>query len=255
MKELLYLYYFYGNVMKGKVLVLLSLMFGFGLHAQNLVVVKEQSDTLAVGNAFTTNDIPSYINLTNVGSAPMDVLVKRIDKNLNNLTDSNAICWQICFNTDVSVSPPNYAITINPGDTTGKEAFVGHVYPDMDGVPMSGAITYVFFDMNNLVDSVSHTVNYEVTTTFDVPEVMQREYLSVYPNPATDNISLEYDLTGLSGTSFELVNVVGNVVYRRNLPGEAGSVDLNISKLNRGIYFYVLRSGKDSILTRKLVVK
>ena len=242
-------------IMKEKILALLSVMLAFGMNAQNLMIVAGQSDTLAVGNAFTTNDIPSYINLTNVGSAPMDVLVKRIDKNLNNLTDSNAICWQICFNPDVSVSPPNYAITINPGDTTGKEAFVGHVYPDMDGVPMSGAITYVFFDMNNPADSVAHTVNYEVTTTFDVPEVIQREHLSVYPNPATDNITLEYDLTGLSGTSFELVNVVGKVVYRRYLPSQTGRLDLNISKLNRGIYFYVLRSGKDSILTRKLVVK
>lgn len=241
--------------MKGKLLLLLFSVVSFALQAQSLKIVEAESDTLAVGNAYTTNDIPSHINITNTSGNPMDVLVKRLDKNLNSLIDSNAICWQICFNPDVSVSPPNYAITINPGDTTDKSAFVGHVYPDMDGMPNSGEITYVFFDMNNPSDSVAHTVRYEVTTTFDVPEVKQRERLSVYPNPATDNITLEYDLSGFGKASFELVNMVGNVVYRKDLPSESGRVDLNIAKLTRGVYFYVLRSGQDAVITRKLIVK
>ena len=241
--------------MKGKVLVLLCLIMSFGIQAQSLEIVDKKTDTLAVGNAFTTSDISSYISITNTSSTAIDVLVKRIDQNWSSFLDSNAICWQICFNSDVSVSPPTFALTVNPGDTVGKEGFVGHVYPDKDGMPHSGEITYVFFDMNNPSDSVAHTVRYEVTTTFDVPELMQRERLSVFPNPARDNITLEYDLTGLGSASFELVNVVGNVVYHRDLPSADGSINLNISKLNRGVYFYVLRSGSDSIITRKLVIQ
>ena len=241
--------------MMKKILLGICLMTGLGLQAQNLKIVDGEADTIAYGNALTTNDIAAYAKITNIGANPIQVLVKRIDKNYNSLTDSNAICWQVCFGPEVSVSPPNYAITLSPGDTTGTEGFNGHVYPNMDGVPMSGDITYVFFDLNNPSDSVTHTITYEVNATFDVPELDQRERLAVYPNPARDNLTLEYDLTGLSSASFELVNVVGNVVYRRDLPSEMGKVDLNISKLNRGIYFYVLRSGSDSIITRKLVVK
>lgn len=241
--------------MKGKILVVALAIASFGAHAQSLQIVSEESDTLAVGNAYTTADISSYVNITNVGTSPIDVLVKRIDKSWDSFLDSNAICWVLCFGTDISVSPPAYALTINPGDTTGKNDFVGHVYPDMDGMPAKGAIRYVFFDMNNPNDTASHTVTYEVTTTFDVPELLQKERLSVYPNPASDNITLEYDLTGVNSASFQLVNVVGNVVYQRNLPSQIGKIDLNINKLNRGIYFYVLRSGHESVITRKLVVK
>ena len=241
--------------MKGKVLLLLFTVISFAIQAQSLQIVDAESDTLAVGNAYTTNDISSYINITNTSSNPIDVLVKRLVKNSNALIDSNAICWQICFNPDVSVSPPSYALTVNPGDTTDKSGFVGHVYPDMDGSPNSGEITYVFFDMNNPSDSVAHTIRYEVTTTFDVPEINQKERLSVYPNPASDNITLEYDLSGFGKASFELVNMVGNVVYRKDLSSDAGKVDLNIAKLTRGVYFYVLRSGQDAVITRKLIVK
>ncbi len=241
--------------MKGRLFVLLFALASFSVNGQNLQIVEKGTDSVATGNAYTTNDVYSYINITNVGTNPMDVLVKRIDKNWSSFLDSNAICWVLCFGTDISVAPPAFALTINPGDTTTKNDFVGHVYPDMDGVPASGDITYVFFDMNNPNDSVAHTITYEVTTTFDVPEVTQRERLSVYPNPASENITLEYDLTDVSSARFELVNIVGNLVYQKDLPSQVGTVDLNISKLKRGVYFYVLRSGEEAVITRKLVVK
>lgn len=241
--------------MKQRVLVLLLAIGVYGLNGQSLQIVEKDTDTLAVGNAYTTADISSYINITNTSANPIDVLVKRIDKNWSNFLDSNAICWEICFETHVSVSPPIYALTINPGDTTGKNDFVGHVYPDKDGIPAIGDITYVFFDMNNPNDSAAHTVTYEVTATFDVPELNQRERLSVYPNPASERITLDYDLIGVSSASFELVNVVGNKVYQRKLPSQIGTVELNLSKLSRGVYFYVLRSGQESLVTKKLVVQ
>ena len=239
-----------------KLMVFLSLVSSYLTSGQSLKMVDGKSDTIAYGNALTTSDIAAYAKITNIGTDTIQVLVKRIDKNYNRLTDSNAICWQVCFGADISVSPPRYAITLDPGDTTDVvKGFNGHVYPNKDGVPMSGDITYVFFDLNNPSDSVTHTITYEVNTTFDVPELNQRERLAVYPNPARDNLTLEYDLTGLSSASFELVNVVGNVVYRRDLPAEVGNIDLNISKLNRGVYFYVLRNGGDSLITRKLVIQ
>ena len=241
--------------MKKKLLLLLFVASVFNLNAQSLQIIDGEADSLVVGNAYTTADVVSHINIENVGTNTIDVLVKRIDKNINSLTDSNAICWQICFQTNISVSPPGYAITLQPGQKTTEVDFVGHVYPDMDGTPMTGDITYVFFDMNNPSDSVAFTVTYEVTTTFDIPEISQKERLSVFPNPARDNLNLEYDLTGVEDASFELVNLVGNVVYQKNLPSEKGTLELDLSKLKRGVYFYVLRNSQESMISRKLVVQ
>lgn len=223
--------------------------------AQSLVIVEQESDTMAMGNAHTTHDIESHVVIQNVGNYAMDVMVKRLDVNYNALTDSNAICWGICFSTDVSVSPPGTEKTLQPGEKSGMADFVGHVYPDMDGIPLAGDITYVFFDMNNPNDSVAHTVRYEVTSNFDQPEIKKREVLDLYPNPARQRINLNYDLTGYSSASIELINLVGSRVFFRELPTRQDELRLDVSALPRGVYFYNLRADGKALRSRKLVLE
>lgn len=222
--------------------------------AQSLQIVSTSSDTLSLGNATTENDMESYVVVKNISTNPIDLLVKRIDGNYNALTDSNAICWGICFAPDVSIAPSSFKQTLQPGEESGKYDFVGHVYPDMDGIPREGDITYVFFDMNNPNDSVAHTVTYKTTQDFSIGESTGQNLISVYPNPAHDNIQVKYDLNGTHKGSFELRNIVGSVVYQKNLKANSTTFGLSVSNLSPGVYFYVLKGGDKVLSTKKLVI-
>lgn len=241
-------------MMKKLLCILLSLAATYG-SAQSLQIVSTLSDTLSEGNATTENDMESYIVVKNISSNPIDILVKRIDRNYNALTDSNAICWGICFAPDVSVAPSSFKQTLQPGEESGKYDFVGHVYPDMDGIAREGDITYVFFDINNPNDSAAHTVTYKTTQNFSVGESAGQNLVSVFPNPANDNVQVKYDLNRASKGSFELRNIVGSVVYQKNLKSSENSFSLNVSGLSPGVYFYVLKSSEKVLSTKKLVIK
>ncbi len=237
--------------MKRILLFCLMLFSTFGF-SQSLAVFSATHAN--IGNANSSDEIISYIRIRNNASVPVEVKVKRIDKNYNALTDSNAICWAgTCHGTQQSVSGGSQML--NPGDISGVADFSGHVYPDGDGVPLTGDITYVFYDVNNPSDSVAHTVTYEVDPTFGSLELNADKALKLFPNPATDRVTIEYDLVNNSTSTFELVSVVGNRVYQRQLKDPKGEFKLDISKLSRGVYFYILRQDGKAILTRKLVVQ
>ena len=81
----------------------------------------------------------------------------------------------------------------------------------------------------------------------------QNSKIIAYPNPATDflNISLKEEMTGI----FEIYNLQGQLIHVRRIEDEV-SFDLNVSSLDRGVYFYqiidangfLIEGGKVSIL-------
>lgn len=220
------------------------------LQAQSLQIVK--LDTLVRGNAWTDGDIAGYAVVQNVSSLPVEVALRRIDGNYNELTDSNAICWGLCFTTNISQNPPSFNRTIDPGET---DTAIVHVYPDLDGYTRSGPITYVLFDYFNTTDSVAFDVNFQVdgvplsTIEFTKPEI------SVYPNPADDFLRVQYSVAEGKNNSFELINLVGAKVYQQNLDAQQSELELDLTALNPGVYFYTLKSDGEALVSRKLVIQ
>jgi hypothetical protein len=233
--------------MKKALLFLFVCALGGALSAQTLQIT--QADSTVYGNATSSPDIYGYITVKNISNIDANYLVKRIDKNYNALTDSNAICWQTCFNPDVSVAL--FPLYIPAGQENNQ--FVGHVYPDGDGVPRSGAITYVFYKQFDESDSISFTMNYEVTANFSTVENKLPE-LKVYPNPAKDILHIELSRTRGQASEFELFDMVGHKLYSKKVTANA-NFDVDLKKLAKGVYFYTLKQNGKALITKKLVVK
>lgn len=77
-----------------------------------------------------------------------------------------------------------------------------------------------------------------------------------YPNPAASNGTLEITLNDNSKVDINVMNAVGQVVYSTSMTGNAGfnKVDLNLSNLNSGIYFYQVKAGNSKTITNKFVI-
>lgn len=80
--------------------------------------------------------------------------------------------------------------------------------------------------------------------------------LSVYPNPATDNLNVDYSLTDASQVTFRLMDAMGKVVYMESVQAFAGEnqYKMNVSNLSKGFYMMEISSEKGKSI-RKIMVQ
>ena len=233
-------------------LLLLTICFGLtSVQAQSLQILK-LADSTVVGNAWVDGDINTYAVVQNVSQLPVEVAFKRIDANYTELTDSNAICWGLCFTHDISQNPPGFNRVLQPGQT---DTAIVHVYPDLDGYTRTGFIDYVLFDYFSPSDSVAFRVNYQVNgRPLSISETVKPE-LSVYPNPADDFLRIQYEVSAGSKAQFELINLVGAKVFETKLNSQSTEMEIDLSSLNPGVYFYTLKIDGEVNISKKLVIR
>ena len=79
----------------------------------------------------------------------------------------------------------------------------------------------------------------------------------IYPNPASDNIKIKYDLGGTFSANSQLIirNLVGAVVKTIPLKPTEKEAIASVSDLSSGIYFYSLSIDGVIQNTKKLIIK
>ena len=108
--------------------------------------------------------------------------------------------------------------------------------------------TFVQGDDSDATDNYYQGFTFELNDLFEgvgVPEVENHNtHMSVYPNPATDQIGIVLS----QNADIVIYNIMGQVVMTAE--GHAGANTLNISNLTSGIYF--VNAGNE---TQKFIVK
>lgn len=80
--------------------------------------------------------------------------------------------------------------------------------------------------------------------------------LNAYPNPATDNVNINFSINESSTVAVSIVSVTGDVVYNNNLGSLTSGTynqNVNASELANGVYFYTLNVN-GNVTTKKLVI-
>lgn len=81
--------------------------------------------------------------------------------------------------------------------------------------------------------------------------------VSIFPNPATEKATVEFNLANASNVSVEVTDITGKVVETvslSNVAAGANKADLNTAGYASGMYSVVIKSN-DASVTRKLVVR
>ena len=109
--------------------------------------------------------------------------------------------------------------------------------------------TYVQSDDNNGDDNYYQGMTFELNDIFpgvgvSVPEVSHNTHMSIYPNPAVDQLNVSLS----QNDGIVIYNIMGQAVM--NIEGHAGANSINISELGAGVYF--ISAGSD---TQKFIVK
>lgn len=81
--------------------------------------------------------------------------------------------------------------------------------------------------------------------------------LSFYPNPTSANGTISLSLTESAKVNVVVLNAVGQTVYSTSVTANAGSnkVDVNLSNLSSGLYFYQVQVANKKAVTQKFVIE
>ncbi len=73
-----------------------------------------------------------------------------------------------------------------------------------------------------------------------------------YPNPAKDNINLNFNNENAENASYEMVNVLGQTIRTQNIPTVKGETlyNINLNGMESGIYFVKLSVGNKTSVTK-----
>jgi hypothetical protein len=227
---------------------ILLLTAGF-LYSQNLVLSHEgetlgPNAQITVEGSSASAEIIVELDVTNTGNSSIYVLCQRYELNMVPYTMS-AICWGgLCYPPNTSLSP--LGTTIGPGVTVEND-FSGHYYPQNH--PGVSTIAYTFFDQDHPDDSVMVTVLFDGLTV-GVNE-SGKSGLLVYPNPADDQIRLEWNSEG--AVTIQLIDLNGSIVREiRTIDNQAKIYTEDISE---GVYLYRVFLSDRLISSDKIIVK
>lgn len=82
--------------------------------------------------------------------------------------------------------------------------------------------------------------------------------LHIFPNPAVDNLNLEFKIAKAKNLTIAIVNQIGQIIRIEDLeiirPGHKKK-KIDISEIPPGIYFLNIKSDPASQLTRRIVIK
>lgn len=98
-------------------------------------------------------------------------------------------------------------------------------------------------------DSVNNISVYKLGTT-GVESIKQYESVSIYPNPARDNVYLKF--TQNTNASIRIMDISGRIINEEQMSGNSKSI--NVSNLQNGIYYILIDNDKKQPI-RKMIIK
>ena len=142
-----------------------------------------------------------------------------------------------------------YEFTINDSYGDGINAGYG---AGMYNLKTSTGATV--FSSNGVYGS-SQEKPYEITSLAVGVEEIAINNLNIYPNPASDNTTIEFDADN-AGTSMIVTNSLGEIIANNfNVANGFNRISIDCSEFANGLYFVTLSNNGQSIMKKFNVVK
>jgi len=147
--------------------------------------------------------------------------------------------------TPATTDGTSYLWNFGDGSATSSLVSPTHTYP------ATGTYTVQLIVSNgNCADTVTRSIN---TTLAGINDISVLSGLTVFPNPAKDQLSVSVNSSKeFSDCKLQVSNILGQSTYSQdvNLSSGANKFDINIAALSPGIYFISLQNGKDTVTAR-----
>ncbi|MEO8760429.1 MAG: T9SS type A sorting domain-containing protein [Bacteroidia bacterium] len=130
-------------------------------------------------------------------------------------------------------------------------------FTDFGGVGNDAKASYTLFNSLNANDSVNIIITYHIIAAAAgiKQNVTNYNVSNIAPNPASNNVSLSYDLKNSNQpATIKIYNMLGTLVKTTPLETYSNNTKIDISSLEEGMYFYSVTVGSKVVKTNRLVV-
>jgi hypothetical protein len=219
------------------------------ITAQSLVIT---GDTIFPGDADT--QIYHHLAVKNTSANPITVKCQKTNLTLPTGAESYYCFAGNCYPATTTTS--NSSAIIAAGQEISFNNFPADVdahsgYYDAFGASGIAEVQYCFYDVNDISDETCVTITYETNIT-EIDDYKPLTKLGdFYPNPANDIVYFSFN--GNLAT-LKLIDILGNNV-KEILLDQKTVKKLDISDMNKGIYFGNLIVNDQVVSIKKLIVK
>lgn len=210
----------------------LTIFLSHTIFAQN-ILVEAVNNNVDPSNSTNFFGIETKIKITNNSSSGMSINVSKEVLSATPGTDNN-FCWVICYpsNDDNPQISPD-VMFFEPSavnDTSFKVSF----FP-LEASPASASIKYCAFNATNPSDSTCTIVHFsDGVSALDEDSF---EVTRLFPNPANTFTKINYNLSSNINAEIVVSDMLGSVVFTQDLLNESGSLQINLTDFNAGLYF------------------
>lgn len=126
-----------------------------------------------------------------------------------------------------------------------------------DNTSGTGRVRYSVIDQNNPSDSATLEIVYNCTPTgINTHAIVKSSISNPAPNPASSVFAINYKLgsTSTEGSIMSVYNMLGVRVMQVPVEDFEGTLRMDVSDLDQGVYFCSLESDGKVLATRRLIV-
>ena len=126
-------------------------------------------------------------------------------------------------------------------------------YLDQSYQTMCSEVMYLGYNYPTAFAKTTSTTSYESNDQ----ELLSADKMKLYPNPAQSTTTLEFDLTGATHVSIEVMDITGKtILLQQNMDAIGGinQTQINTEDLKPGVYMLFIRTATESI-SKQLVIQ
>ena len=194
--------------------------------------------------------------LQNLAEFTAPITLKRYELDVAAGT-KNYFCWGLCFEAIDAGAKHRWQSedTISVASMDFENS--SHVYHMPQGIAQNSSYLYVYYNTDDPTDSVWVEVNFDVDAWVGIEDLNASSVkLNASPNPATNALRISYNLGDYRGNNAKLVlvDLLGKQHGEFTLESNTTTLDLDITDLVSGIYFYSVQVEGRLIDTKKVIV-
>ena len=223
------------------------LALSFSSFAQKIQLIDASGEITAASGSKVSNKL----KIKNTSTQPVRLAVSISESELAS-SQNVALCYKgNCLDglgNDLDI------ITILPGATVNDLELRFTAGLDES----ESRIKYLFVDIDNPKEAITHTFNYKVRSTAPNGIMYSGQGISVsnaYPNPVTDFATIDFSMASAFNAKIVFYNVLGDKVLDVPLNQFDTNIKIPTDNLKVGVYFYTLYLDNKGEVTKKLIVR
>ncbi|MCE3226786.1 MAG: hypothetical protein K0S32_1337 [Bacteroidetes bacterium] len=201
-------------------------------------------------------------NATNTVTQNNETSYKLEDENGNIIMTRNNVPNLTSYSDTVHLQPGCYKLTATD---SGCDGFSWWAYQYYTPNPGTGALRFnyttfntSFYTMNG--DFGCSQVKYfrvaNTTSTSVNESVIANNFVEVFPNPATDQAFMRFDLKSSQDINYKIIDLTGKIIFRKHLSNVLAVYEtIDLHKIASGSYVVCVELKDGTSLNRKLIIQ